>query len=94
VATRGKWNFTDEEFAGLVEKIVLATREFWNDFEQPYFLVTLLPIESDPQSKSIGGTGLINSFATFVTTNALSTMSPGSSRTSIFIIGIRWLLAE
>lgn len=70
VATRGKWNFTDEEFAGLVEKIVLATREFWNDFEQPYFLVTLLPIESDPQSKSIGGTGLINSFATFVTTNA------------------------
>jgi predicted metalloprotease with PDZ domain len=70
LATRGKWNFTDEEFAGLVEKIVLATREFWNDFEQPYFLVTLLPIESDPQSKSIGGTGLINSFATFVTTNA------------------------
>ena len=70
VATRGKWNFTDEQFASLVEKIVLATREFWNDFEQPYFLVTLLPIESDPQSKSIGGTGLINSFATFVTTNA------------------------
>ncbi|CAA9425790.1 MAG: hypothetical protein AVDCRST_MAG74-3547 [uncultured Pyrinomonadaceae bacterium] len=70
LATRGKWNFTDEECAGLIEKIVLATREFWNDFEQPYFLVTLLPIESDPQSKSIGGTGLINSFATFVTTNA------------------------
>ena len=76
-AMRGKWNFTNEEFAALVAKIIGAQREFWNDFDHPYYLVTLSPLKSDPNSKSIGGTGLTNSFATFVTTNAtLSEIAP------------------
>jgi predicted metalloprotease with PDZ domain len=70
IATRGRWNFANDDFANLVEKIVAVQREFWKDNDHPYFLVTLLPIEADPNSFSIGGTGLTDSFATFVTSNA------------------------
>lgn len=69
VAVRGKWSFTNEEFTSLATKVIGAEREFWSDFDHPYYLVTLTPLNSDPNSKSIGGTGLTNSFATFVTTN-------------------------
>ncbi len=68
-AVRGDWSFTDGEFAGLVAKIVEIEREFWNEFDHPYYLVTLLPLETE-QGMSIGGTGLTNSFATFVSSNA------------------------
>jgi predicted metalloprotease with PDZ domain len=68
-AVRGKWSFTDAEFAGLVNKIVRLEREFWNDFDHPFYLVTLLPLDTD-QGMSIGGTGLTNSFATFVSNDA------------------------
>jgi predicted metalloprotease with PDZ domain len=70
MAQRGKWKFTNDEFADLVEKIVLVQRDFWRDHDQSYFLVTLIPLEADPNSLSIGGTGLTDSFATFVTPNA------------------------
>lgn len=70
IAMRGKWEFKAEEFISLVAKIVELEREFWDDFDHPYYLVTLLPLESRGMGMSIGGTGLINSFATFVTPNA------------------------
>lgn len=69
VAMRGAWKFTDAEFAGLVERIVTLERDFWRDYDYPYFLVTLIPLDGPPTSLSIGGTALTNSFATFVTTN-------------------------
>lgn len=69
-AIRGKWNFTDEEFTNLTEKIIASEREFFKDFNHPYYLVTALPLEDDKSSLSFGGTGLTNSFATFMTTNA------------------------
>ncbi len=39
----GDWKFDDAEFADLVVRIVQAEREFFNDFEDPYFLVSLIP---------------------------------------------------
>lgn len=70
VAMRGAWKFTDEAFADLVARIFRVERDFWNDHSRPYYLVSLIPLEGPPSSLSIGGTGLVDSFATFVTTNA------------------------
>lgn len=69
VAMRGAWKFTDEAFADLVARIFRVERDFWNDHRHPYYLVSLLPLDGPPTARSIGGTGLVNSFATFVTTN-------------------------
>ncbi|HRH42263.1 MAG TPA: hypothetical protein PKY82_11610, partial [Pyrinomonadaceae bacterium] len=69
VALRGKWNFTDDEFTNLVQKVIEVERKFWNDFNHPYYLVTAIPLEGK-NSYSFGGTGLTDSFATFMTTNA------------------------
>ncbi len=69
VALRGQWGFTDNEFLALIGRIVELEREFWRDFDYPHYLVTLLPLESRPGFVSIGGTGLTNSFATFVVPN-------------------------
>ncbi len=63
---RGTWNFTPNEFSNMVETVVKAVRDFWNDYDFPYFLVTLIPTDNE-QSK--GGTGLTNSFETFVSTD-------------------------
>lgn len=69
VALRGKWNFTDDEFTNLVQKIIEVERGFWNDFKHSYYLVTAIPLEGK-NAFSFGGTGLTDSFATFMTTNA------------------------
>lgn len=69
-AIRGKWKFTNDDFANLAEKIIAVERDFWKDYNQPYYLITLIPLEAQPNALSIGGTGLTNSFATFVTPNA------------------------
>lgn len=68
-AIRGKWDFTDEQFTDLTEKIIAAERDFFKDFDHPYYLVTAIPLEGDKSAMSLGGTGLTNSFATFITTN-------------------------
>jgi predicted metalloprotease with PDZ domain len=67
VAMRGEWKFTDEDFATLVEKVMRSQRGFWNDFDVPYFLVTLIKLGD--ACCSYGGTGLTHSFATFVATD-------------------------
>lgn len=64
VAMRGRWLFSDAEFTRLAEKIVRAGRDFWGDHEFPYFLITLLP--TDEPCCDLGGTGLTNAFALFV----------------------------
>ena len=68
-AVRGEWKFTDEEIADLVHKTVKIQRDFWRDYEHPFYLVTLLPLKFEGGRRSFGGTGLTNSFATFVTNN-------------------------
>jgi predicted metalloprotease with PDZ domain len=69
VALRGPWNFTDDEFLALVARVVELEREFWRDFDYAHYLVTLLPLETRPGFRSIGGTGLHDSFASFVIPN-------------------------
>jgi predicted metalloprotease with PDZ domain len=68
-AVRGNFSFTDEEFAGRVQKIVETERDFWHDRKHPFYLVTVLPLEKQPGSFSAGGTGLTDSFATFISEN-------------------------
>jgi len=61
VAVRGKWSFSDEEFLDLAERIVSGQRNFFSDYDYPYYLITLIPTERPCCSR--GGTGLTNSFA-------------------------------
>ncbi|NUO49347.1 MAG: hypothetical protein HOV80_10870 [Polyangiaceae bacterium] len=67
VALRGKWTFSDAEFVDLIGKVVETERAFFNDDDFDRFLVTLLPTGNG--CCSYGGTGLTNSFATFVSSN-------------------------
>ena len=69
VAIRGKWSFTDESFVGRLGAIVASHLRFWNDPDEPY-LVTVLPLKSDPGRSSLGGTGRSDAFAFFATDNA------------------------
>lgn len=64
IAVRGDWAFSEEDFYGLAEKIVVAERTFWDDFSTPYFLISLIPM--DEPCCSLGGTALYNTFAMFV----------------------------
>jgi predicted metalloprotease with PDZ domain len=61
VAVRGKWPFSDAEFVDASRRVVEAHREFWNDFEFPFFLITLIPNDIDRGSS--GGTAIRNAFA-------------------------------
>ncbi len=66
---RGVWNFSASDFGNMVHRIIEVERAFWKDFDVPYYLVTLIPIDALPGNTSIGGTGLTNSFALFATRN-------------------------
>lgn len=67
VAMRGNWRFSDEDFFDLIKRIIKIERTFWNDFEFPYFLITLIP--TGEVCCHYSGTGLTNSFATFISTD-------------------------
>jgi len=60
----GDWQFQVDDFDTLVGKTVRAVREYWNDFEFPFFLVTMIPTDQPCCSK--GGTGLSDSYGLFV----------------------------
>lgn len=81
VAMAGQqWKFTDEAFVDLAQRVVKAERDLMGDHTVPYFLITLLPVgKHDPESRSrsLGGTGLTQSFALFVTTNVSLGNEPG-----------------
>ncbi len=62
--TRGKWEFADSSFSDIVQKILAAEREFWNDTHIPSYLITLLP--SDDAPGNYGGTATEDSFALFM----------------------------
>lgn len=64
VAVRGKWTFSDSEFSGHLKKVFSFERAFWNDFDFPFFLVSLIP--NGKPCCNYGGTGVSNAFATFV----------------------------
>lgn len=62
-----EWGFTDREFTDLAVRIIETERSFFDDFDYPYFLITLIPIgKREPNSFWTGGTGLTQSFALFL----------------------------
>jgi len=63
IAIREKWAFSDEKFADLVKTIIESQRQFWNDFDFPHYLITVLP---NGTTNYLGGTGLINAFSLFL----------------------------
>lgn len=63
IVCRGEWKFPLNDLPELAEKTVSSVRGFWNDYDFPYFLISMIPIEAH---NSKGGTGLTNSFALFV----------------------------
>jgi predicted metalloprotease with PDZ domain len=87
ISIAGEWNFSDDDFRDLTARIVLAGREFFADFEQPYYLVSLIQVGSAENTGSLGGTGLTDSFALFLTRESGLKGSPGRG-------GVDWLLAH
>jgi predicted metalloprotease with PDZ domain len=72
IAIRGDWPFEDNQFADQFAEVVIALREFWREERDDPYLVTLIPLtraEGDEGHTSWGGTGLVDSFALFATTN-------------------------
>lgn len=67
VALRGDWPFQDADLFDLVGGVVLVEREFWDDFDFPYYLITMIP--TGTTCCSFGGTTLTDSFAMFIATD-------------------------
>ncbi len=44
-ALRGKWLFSDDDFADLAARIFAAERGFWNDHDFPHYLISLRPMK-------------------------------------------------
>ncbi len=63
VAMHGSWSFDDRELLRLVRTIIQAERDFFDDHDFPFFLVTALQIGGDNDQ---GGTGRVNSFGLFL----------------------------
>jgi predicted metalloprotease with PDZ domain len=68
VAIRGTWAFSDADFVKRLQPIIASHHKFWGDQPTP-FLVTVLPLQADVGSMSLGGTGLNDAFAFFATAN-------------------------
>lgn len=66
VAIRGKWPFSDEQYADAARATIALERKFWRAPDAP-FLVTLIPLAG---TGSIGGTGLTDAFQTYGTADA------------------------
>jgi predicted metalloprotease with PDZ domain len=57
----------DDAFADLCARIVETQRAFFDDWNYPYYLISAVPtVPPDPHSHSMGGTGLVDSFALFL----------------------------
>ena len=64
IAIRGEWSFTDNEATSQIQQIIGVEREFWRDYDFPYFLATLAPFEKQGQSSD--GTAFANAFWLFL----------------------------
>lgn len=68
VAVHGtRWPTSAAAFADVAARIVESERAFFDDWEYPHYLISLVEAGPDARgSQSIGGTGLHDSFAMFV----------------------------
>ena len=69
VAVRGALEIDDQALMDNLAHVIEANLDYWGARGEPY-LVTVLPLEAEPDWISIGGTNLADSFAMFITTNA------------------------
>lgn len=60
LAVRGEWRFSDEEAIQDIQRAVGIVRDFWQDDNFPYFLVTLKPFDYD--SGQGDGSAFTNAF--------------------------------
>ncbi len=68
LALRGNWQFSDDELADKIARIVTSHNAFWHDPPERY-LVTLLQLKNPGGGRSLGGTGRGDAFAFFATDN-------------------------
>ena len=66
IAHIGKFGFDIAAFDETARKVVLVERDFWRDTESGPFLITAIPLASDPGQISFGGTGRSDAFATWI----------------------------
>jgi predicted metalloprotease with PDZ domain len=63
---RGSWTSKDEEVLAIIQRTVLAQRDYWNDHHADHYAISLLPLLFHSQNeRSITGRGLYNSFVSF-----------------------------
>ncbi|HRI60357.1 MAG TPA: hypothetical protein PK228_11555 [Saprospiraceae bacterium] len=78
MAIRGKdWAFQDDSLLSMLQRTVALQRDFWQDYDVPFYTVTFTPLATRPASSGgqvfvstrvfYLGTGLTNSFAAFAT---------------------------
>ena len=66
IALRGKWKFSDADFATVAARILQTERDFWQDADFPYYLVLLVPTEqTSSTSTEEGGVELTHTVALF-----------------------------
>lgn len=63
LSIRGIWKFSDDRFLELTKEILRVERDFWNDHNFPFFLISVLPIDG---SGDQGGTGRTNAYSLFL----------------------------
>ena len=71
-AIRGSWKFSDDQFADLYSTITKTERDFWNDHNFPFYLITVLPLSG---SNDQTGTVRTNSYALFLSKNRIIDIS-------------------
>jgi predicted metalloprotease with PDZ domain len=63
LSIRGSWNFSDDQFLELVRNILRVERDFWNDNNFPFYIITVIPIEGRGDQ---GGIGRTNAYSLFL----------------------------
>ncbi|TAH35812.1 MAG: hypothetical protein EYC70_12360 [Planctomycetota bacterium] len=76
-----EWGFEDADFLALAASIVEAERAFFQDFERPFYWISLIPAgpELPPESANMSGTGLSNCFSLALHPNAVLEGAGGMS---------------
>jgi predicted metalloprotease with PDZ domain len=83
------WGSSASDFADQCSRIVEIERAFFEDRDRPPYLITLIPVgKADGRSHSLGGTGLVNSFALFMQPGAKLNQGPAGG------MSVTWLLAH
>ncbi|WP_337052988.1 hypothetical protein [Pseudoxanthomonas sp. USHLN014] len=66
VASIGRFGFDMAAFARLAGKVIASERTFWGDDQAGPFLITAIPLASEPKQTGFSGTGLGDAFATWI----------------------------